>query len=155
MKLPNPGKLLDSLKDPKKLFKLVRNPRAIVGLLGLGFLVQVLRYGKRLFTQGGPRLWIALGLLVLAIVIFILTRRHEKKKKAKQIEDSLLLEADSLVMSSSGAQRAANERAREELAAAIENLKKSKVAGGRSGATALSGCPGSWCSENRAAAGAR
>lgn len=141
MKLPNPAKLMASFKDPKKLFALVRNPRSIVALLGLTFIYQVFRYGKTLFTRGGPRLWIALGLLVVAIVILILARRHEKKKKAKQIEDSLLLEADSLVMSSSGAQRTANERAREELAAAIENLKKSKVAGGRSGATALSILP--------------
>ncbi|MFN8179148.1 MAG: type VI secretion system membrane subunit TssM [bacterium] len=139
--MPDFSKAMKTFTDPKKLFKLLRSPYALVGLLGLGFAFQVFRFGKSLFLHPGRRLWIALALLVIAIVILILVKRAEKKKKAKQIEDSLLLEADSLVMSSSGAQRTANERAREELAEAIENLKKSKLAGGRSGATALSVLP--------------
>jgi type VI secretion system protein ImpL len=130
-------KLLATLKDPKKLFKVVRNPKVLIGVLGLGFAFQVARYGAKIGLKGGMSLWIALAVLVLAIVVIIILTRREKKKKAERIEDSLLLEADSLVMTSSGAQRAANEQAREELAEAIESLKRSKVAGGRSGKTAL------------------
>ena len=131
------SKVTGALTDPKKLFKLVRSPRAIIGMMGLGFAFSVYRWGARVIKSGGTRLWIALGIIVIAIVIIIISKRREKKK-AKQVEDSLLLEADSLVMTSSGAQRAANERAREELVTAIEGLKKSS---GRGGASALSTLP--------------
>ncbi len=130
-------KLLATLTDPKKLFKVVRNPKVLIGVMGLGFAFQVIRFGAKLGMKGGMRLWVAVGVLVVCVIVIIILRQREKKKKAEQIEDSLLLEADSLVMTSSGAQRAAAEQAREELAEAIESLKKSKVAGGRSGKTAL------------------
>jgi type VI secretion system protein ImpL len=134
--VPGTKKLIDSFKDPKKLFRIVRSPRVIVGLLGLTFAFQVFRFGRRLGMRGGMRLWIAIGILVIAIAVIIILRIREKKK-AKQIEDSLLLEADSQVLTSSGAQRAADERAREEMAEAIQRLKSSKVASGRSGKVAL------------------
>lgn len=130
-------KLLGALTDPKKLFRLVRSPRAIVGMLGLTFAFTVFRWGARVIKNGGTRLWIAIGILVIAIVIIVISKMREKKK-AKQVEDSLLLEADSMVMTSSGAQRAANERAREELVTAIDALKRSP---GRGGANALSTLP--------------
>lgn len=134
-------KLLAALTNPKKLFGLVKNPKMIVGVLGLGFAFNVFRFGAKLGMKGGARLWIAIGVLVIAIAVILILRAREKKKKASQIEDSLLLEADSLVMTSSGAQKAAAEQAREELATAIATLKKSKVAGGRSGKTALYDLP--------------
>jgi len=135
--VPNFKKLGEALTDPKKLFRIVRSPRAIVGILGLSFAFSVYRWGARVITRGGTRLLVAVAVLVIAIIVIIIMKRREKKK-AKSIEDSLLLEADSLVMTSSGAQRAANERAREELVTAIEGLKKSR---GRGGANALSVLP--------------
>jgi type VI secretion system protein ImpL len=129
-------KLASALTDPKKLFKLVRSPRSIIGMLGLTFAFSVFRFTGNVIKSGGMRLWIAIAILVIAIVLIIISKKREKKK-AKQVEDSLMLEADSLVMTSSGAQRAANERARDELAEAIAGLKKTKGAGGASALSVL------------------
>ena len=74
-------KLTGAFKDPKKIFRIMRSPRAIVGIMGLTFAFGVYRWGARVITKGGTRLWIAIGILVIAIIIIIISKKKEKKKK--------------------------------------------------------------------------
>ena len=126
-----------------KYLRKIKDPRVVTIVLVLVICSQIIMVGKRLGIEGAARTWFIVGTLVIgiAVIIFLQIRENKKKKEAEAAERSLLLEADSLVMSSSGAQRRANERAREELVEAIEALKKTASAQGRSGKSALRDLP--------------
>ncbi|MCA9754130.1 MAG: type VI secretion system membrane subunit TssM, partial [Gemmatimonadetes bacterium] len=116
----------------KKILRPFSDPRVIIGLVLAVLVALLFTLGPRFGITGETRLLVIIGLMMVAMIVLLLTGGKKRKKKSADIERSLLLEADSLVMSSSGAQRQANEKARDELAKAIDALKKARGAGGRS-----------------------
>ena len=126
-----------------RYLKKVKDPRVITAVAVIAICLQIIRIGKRLGIDDNARIWFIIGVLVIGIIIIVvLTIRDNKKKKAAaEAERSLLMEADSLVMTSSGAQKRAAERARDELTEALDALKKSMAAQGKSGRSALRDLP--------------
>ncbi|HET9888432.1 MAG TPA: type VI secretion protein IcmF/TssM N-terminal domain-containing protein, partial [bacterium] len=114
----------------KKLLDLrILVPVTIAILILLLFLLPIGLTGER-------RLLVVIALLLAGMIVLLL-KRENKAKESDKIEKSLILEADSMVVTSSGSQRKASEQARDELLRAIEGLKKSSIGGGRSGRSAL------------------
>ena len=124
----------------KTILAALRDVRVWTGLLLLVLGVLLLLFGGRFGLSMIVRIVVVAVLVLIEVAVVVLVGRA-KARAADDIESSILLEADSLVMTSTGAHRAASEQAREELLAAINELKKSKIAGGRSGRAALSVLP--------------
>ncbi len=124
----------------KTILSAFRDPRIwiVVGVVVLVLLLFLL--GGTLGLDGERRLLAIIGVLLAGMIALLLVRGSGSRESEK-IEKSIILEADSLVVTSSGSQRKASESARDELVRAIEGLKKSRIAGGRSGRSALSVLP--------------
>lgn len=131
------------LRFAMKYLKKMKDPRAITAVAVLLVCLQIMTLGRRLGIRGQARTWFILGVLLVGIVIIVVLtiRQQKKQKEAEAAEQSLLVEADSVVARSPRAARGANEAARRELVEAIEALKEAKTEEGRSGRSALHDLP--------------
>jgi hypothetical protein len=85
-----------------KYLKKVKDPRVITAVAVVAICLQIIRIGKRLGIKDEARIWFILGVLLIGVIIIVVItiRENKKKKAAADTERSLLMEADSLVMSS-------------------------------------------------------
>lgn len=127
--------------SPKKKLEFLKDIRFWVVVGAVVLMILLFLVGPKIGLGGEKRLLAIIAVLLLAMILLLVFKGSSKKKDADDIEKSLILEADSMIVTSSGAQRKASEEAREELMRAIEGLKKSTVAGGRGGNAALSVLP--------------
>lgn len=119
-----------------KIFRFFANPRLIIGVLGATAVGAVFRFGARYGIVDQTLLLVVIGLVIITLLLMLLVGKRERKG-AEQIEHSLIMEADSAVDSAEAEQKQARAAARAELLAAINALKQSRLAGGRSGGAAL------------------
>lgn len=117
-------------------FKKLLDLRILVAVTIAILVLLLFLFGKQMGLTGERRLLVVIALLLAGMIVLLL-KRENKSRESDKIEKSLILEADSMVVTSSGSQRKASEQARDELLRAIEGLKKSRIGGGRSGRSAL------------------
>lgn len=124
----------------RMLIKYLSNPRQLLSIGGLVFILLIYLMGPRVGLHGTPRLVVVLSLLVifivLQVVLFVVNRRR-KDQAAVDLETSMIMEADNSVAAAEAGQKRAREDARRELVAAIDVLKKSRLGDGRGGKAAL------------------
>lgn len=114
----------------KKILGFFADPRVVTGLVLLVLVALLFVFGPRFGLEGETRLLVVIGLLMVAMILMLLLGGKKKKSDA-DIEQSLLLEADSLVVSP-GSSGEASEKVKAELQTAIQALKSAKGSQGRS-----------------------
>lgn len=123
-----------------KIFKILFHPQSVVLLVAAALVALLLRFGGRFGITGHLRLYLIIGIIVVALAAeIVMTLR--RRRKSEQVEVSLIQEADASVADAGADQKRAREAARQELVAALAALKKTSVAGGVGGGAALHALP--------------
>ncbi len=123
-----------------KIFKILFHPQSVVLLVAAALVALLLRFGSRFGITGHLRLYLIIGIVVVALVAeVVMTLR--RRRKAEQVEVSLIQEADASVADARDDQKRSREAARQELVAALAALKRTSVAGGVGGGAALHALP--------------
>jgi type VI secretion system protein ImpL len=123
-----------------KIFKILFHPQSVVLLVAAALVALLLRFGGRFGITGHLRLYLIIGIIVVALAAeIVMTLR--RRRKSEQVEVSLIQEADASVADAGADQKRAREAARQELVAALTALKRTSVAGGVGGGAALHALP--------------
>jgi type VI secretion system protein ImpL len=123
-----------------RIFKILFHPKSVVLLVAAALVALLLRFGGRFGITGHLRLYLIIGIIVVALVAeIVMTLR--RRRKSEQVEVSLIQEADASVADAGADQKRAREAARQELLAALAALKRTSVAGGVGGGAALHALP--------------
>jgi type VI secretion system protein ImpL len=124
----------------KWLLKILKKRNFIIGLVIFILVVLILVAGFR-FQWPWERQVFGLVIVLFLWIIFLMYTRLQSAKNASMIEQSIKVQAEQNVLGMRPDKRAEIEQIREQLTAAIEALKKSKLGKGISGKAALYALP--------------
>lgn len=118
------------------LGRFARSPAGIITLVLAACLGALYGWGGRFGVTGQRRLLVVIVLLAVSFLIVMLLSMRSRKN-SRQVEQSMVMEADAAVAAAAAEEKRAREAARQELVAAIEALRRTRVAGGLRGDSAL------------------
>lgn len=118
------------------LGRFARSPSGVVTLVLAAILGALFGWGSRFGVTGQRRLMVVVVLLAVSFLIVMLLGMRSRRQ-SRQVEQSMVREADTAVAAAAAEEKRAREAARQELLAAIAALRRTRVAGGLRGDSAL------------------